>query len=75
MLKNILGRFDNRLDITEEKISEFKDVEIESIPNEAQKKKKTVKKMNKASTSCEKTSGSLTFVYLELLKGGAYKNI
>lgn len=45
MLKNILGRFDNRLDITEEKISELKDVEIESIPNEA--KKRLLKKWTK----------------------------
>lgn len=45
MMKNILDGFDNRLNITEEKIREFKEVGIKIIPNEAQReKKRTVKK-------------------------------
>lgn len=40
--KNTLGEMDGRLDITEEKINELKDTVIETIWNEAQRKKKLI---------------------------------
>lgn len=44
-MKNILDGFHNRLNITEEKISEFKDIGMKIIPNEVQRnEKRTVKK-------------------------------
>lgn len=42
-MKNTLGAFNSRLDITEEKVSEFKDVRMETIQNEAQREKRLKK--------------------------------
>ena len=38
-IKNSLGGFNSRLDITEEMISEFKDTGIQTMENEAQREK------------------------------------
>ena len=41
-MENTLDEMDGRLDITEEKINELKDTVIETVWNEAQRKKKKI---------------------------------
>ena len=41
-MENKLDEMDGRLDITEEKINELKDTVIETVWNEAQRKKKKI---------------------------------
>lgn len=59
-MKNTLGGINNRLVITEKKISELEDIAVETPQNETQRvndlKKK--KKKNRSSVSCQTTSSS-----------------
>ena len=58
-MKNTLDQLNNRLDISEEEISELESRAIEAIQDDMQREKK---KSNKGFSSFESTSSSLMYV-------------
>ena len=62
-MKNTLGGINNRLVITEKKISELEDIAVETPQNETQREKDLKKKKkNRSSVSCQTTSSSCMYV-------------
>ena len=65
-LKDSLAKPNSKLDIAEEKISEFEDMAIESIQNEIEKKKL----MDRLLMSCGTTPRVVTLCVIGVPKGG-----
>lgn len=75
--KTSLDEINSRVEMTDERVSEFKVTSIEIIKFEQQRDKR-FKKVNRTSGSCEATSNSLPFISRSIIKRGEWdvqKNI
>lgn len=64
-MKNSLDGFKNRMEMTEERISEVEDKSLEIIQSKEQTKKKLRKKLNRISGICGIRTKALTFIPAE----------